>query len=463
VVAAKQACFTIHVENCYASGKTKRPRGPRSSLSLRRPHLDLQTQALTYYLHCHLQAISEVPRISGGLSESVSMWRLSGKTCPMVDLALSSMALAIFSRTQKNESAAKEASSRYHNLLQVVQKRIAQLARPALDERNIEACLLAVSLMGRYEGATHHPRGSVSNDSITSMHSWSHHDGAMAILKIWSDSLSHTPATFIIRQTRRVLIRSCLLRQLPLPDWLLEGSRFGEHGGELDFDRIIVRTVILCQEFARIQQYGLLSSKTEILNSEARDLDKALKDWIGHIPTTCSYRRQFLKPSDSWPRGHFYSSLVYSYPRPENSGAWSHYFALRMLVNSTRLKILEQNIRESFDEVTYEQQRLECITNLEAMADSLASSIPFCLERLRVNNSSSRTDKCSIMLSKSDEIKPYLASLVVWPLSIASSIEGIDVKQKLWFRSQLATIGRITGNGVLESAETDQWTSGSMY
>lgn len=376
----------------------------------------------------------------------------------MVDLALSSMALAVYSRTQQHPPAAIEASSRYYRLLRVAQERIAQLAIPTLDERNIDACLLAVSLMGRYEGATHRPGDLNSKGPFTSLQSWSHHDGAMAILKVWNDNLSHNTATFIIKQTRRGLIKSSLLRNLPLPDWMLNGTRFGEHDRELDYDRIVVRTVNLHHACASLQQKnGLQIAKAEQLNNEAQELDKALQDWAAYIPSTCFYRRHILTKPDPLPRRHFYSSIVYSYPKPGNAAAWSEYFAVRMHINSTRLRALEPSRPNPLIELTYEQQRLECTTQLEAMADSLASSIPFCLERFKIDNSSPPISQTSIMLNTNDEIKPYLASLAVWPLTIASSLDGIDVGRQLWFRSELARLGRITGDGVLECARTDQW------
>ena len=92
------------------------------------------------------------------------------------------------------------------------------------------------------------------------------------------------------------------------------------------------------------------------------------------------------------------------------------------------------------------------------MADSLASTIPFCLERFKVaHDPDSPIRQTLTMLNTNDEIKPYLAMLAIWPLAIASSLEGVDVGQQLWFRSELARLGRITGAGVLEFAETDQW------
>lgn len=66
----------IHTENSYASGETKRPRGPRSSLTVIRPHFDLSTRALNYYLQTHLQAVGDVPNLTKGLAECIVAWKV---------------------------------------------------------------------------------------------------------------------------------------------------------------------------------------------------------------------------------------------------------------------------------------------------------------------------------------------------------------------------------------------------
>jgi hypothetical protein len=173
----------------------------------------------------HLQALQEVPNLSKGLSECITAWKESGKSSSMVDLALSSLALVVFSRIQQHPLAATEASSRYYHLLRVAQKRIGQLAVPTLHEQNIDAWLLATALMSRYEGATVDPSCLQSSDLFTSRQRWSHHDGLKAILNVWHDNSNHHAPAFIVMQTRRELIKSLLLRALPLPGWMEDGSR----------------------------------------------------------------------------------------------------------------------------------------------------------------------------------------------------------------------------------------------
>jgi hypothetical protein len=287
----------------------------------------------------------------------------------------------------------------------------------------------------------------------------------MAILKVWKDRLSYShPATDIIKQTRRGVIRSALLRNLALPEWMLKGSLFGEQGLELGYDRIIVRIAnVRHQLFTLLQQeVGLqitsheLTSRAEELSKEARDIDKALEDWTAQIPSNWCYQRYTLIDPHPRPRRHFYSSIIYSYSSPAYAVFWNHYFATRMLISSTRLRVLELG-HPNLDDFSHEQQ-LEWFSHMKVMADNLASSIPFCLQRFKVADSpNSLFCQKSITLTTNEEIKPYMASLAVWPLTIASSLEGVDVKQKLWFKSELAHLGRTVGVGVLECAETDQW------
>ena len=381
----------------------------------------------------------------------------------MVDLAVSSVALAIFSRTQQHPPAAREAFLRYGRLLRVAQEEITRKGILTCDEQGIDECLLAVVLMGRYETTMHRPANVTWKDSFSSLHSWSHHDGAMAILKVWYDNLSHNAPSSIIKQARRGMIRSALLRNRPLPDWMRDGSQFGEHNMDLGFDGILVRIVNLRYAFRSLEQKkNLLSAEAEELNNEARELDEACREWVAQIPSAWSYQLLSIAEPNSWLRRDFYSSTVYSYAQPGFAAVWIQYFAARMLINSTRLRLLQLCRPPQFLDFTYQQQRRECTTYLKAMADSLASTIPFSLGRIMADNAKDRGSRNSkpAITPIGDEIRPALALLTVWPLSVASSLDGVDPGQQLWFRSELARLGRVLGDGVLECAgDTSQWTT----
>ncbi|KAK3170870.1 hypothetical protein OEA41_002954 [Lepraria neglecta] len=253
------------------------------------------------------------------------------------------------------------------------------------------------------------------------------------------------------------MIKSALFRNLALPEWMLEGTSFGEHGLELEYDCIVVRIASVRQRLSTLlkEKTGSqrtsqeLTSTAEEPNKEARDIDKALQDWTAHFPSTWCYQRHTLSNPHPWLTRDFYSPIVYSYSSPAYAAVWNQYYATRMLINSTRLRVLKLS-RPDSDDFAYEQ-RLECLSHMKIMTDDLASSLPFCLRRFKVTDSpNSSSHQNLITLDTNEDIKPCM-------VTIASSLRDVDVKQKLWFGSELAHLGRMVGIRVLECAETDQW------
>lgn len=421
---------------------------------------DLQSRALACYLNYHLHTRLFVPGVSKSLSDYVPDW-VSTTRCLVVDLSISSMALAVYSRTQGHQQAAIEAALKYQELIQAIQVII-----PTLSERNIDACLLAIFFMSRYEDAMYNFRSPDSKKNfIASVKSFSHHDGAMAILKVWKKEMSDSqPATDTIKQTRRGLIRSNLLRGRKLPEWIMQGSNFGETGLELEYDRIVVRTTCLRHKVSTILQKisnkqaasrEVIAAAAE-LDNEARNIDDSLQAWTINFPDNWVYQQHILKDRANLPRKHFFSSTVHGYSNPAYAAVWIRYFSLRMLINSARVKAL-QIYPAIPDNSTYVQQ-LVCHSNIKLMADDLASSIPFCLGKIKiVKQDNESVDQRLIALEVNQDVKPYLASLAVWPLGIASSLEVLKPEQKSWFRAELAHLGRIIGVGVFEGREHDQW------
>jgi len=474
-VRGGQTRSAIRIENPYASGQKKRPRGPRSNLTEEltpspntiqfRPVSDLKSQAIMYYLHFHMQTLKDATDISKGVSDdflSVWMSRVSRVESPVLDLAVSSMALAVFSRTQHHPLAAIEASTNYHRLLKTAQKTIL-----SLNERNVDTCLFAIFFMSRYEDAVHRPNPPNAKIPFsTRIRSFSHHDGALAVLKFWKERLSHSqPATDAIKHTRRSMISSALLRYLALPEWLLEGTSFGEHGLELEYDRIVLRlasvrqrlSVLLKEETTLRPTKYELSSTVFDLNKEARDIDEALKDWASHFPGAWCYERHMLPNPHAWPMRDFYSPMVHSYSSPAYAAVWAQYYATRMLAISTRLKILK--LSQLDRDGSADEKHLECLSLMKTIADDLAANVPFYLRRFEVKTRESAELSSSsplITLNMSDDIKPYVARLLIWPLSIASFVAEVDAEQALWFKSELARLGKILGYGIFQSLDTDQ-------
>ena len=397
--------------------------------------------------------MTDVPYVSERFSDCFHKFQVSGKAYPVVELAVSALALAVFSSTQHYPAAATEASSQYDGLLRFMQARISLVGKLSLSERDIDAYLLTILFMARYEAVANRPASTLS---------WSHQDGALAILELWNDKPRRGNASAVVRQSRKKLIKSSLFRRISLPDWILNGARFGEHGMSLDFDRIFVRIVHLHHEAAcRLQQRNPRIPHAVGLDIEAQELDKALQDWAARLPSTWSYQQHELPQSGPRPRRCFYSPVVYNYFKSGHAAVWSQYFAARLLVNNARLKLLESSLQHLPTGSTYDHRRSHCVAQLNAMADSLASTIPYCLQRFKVADSGGTAGHPrSVIINADEDIRPCLAYLVTWPWTIASSLSYVSTRQQQWFRTELAQVGRILGDGVLALADTDHWTIG---
>ena len=427
---------------------------------LYRPLIDLKTKALLYYMHDHMQIATDIPDVSMSVGHYfMPIWR-SKPDNPILDLAVSSLAMVTFSRTQHQPSAAVEASLKYQELL-----RIAQNTTPSIQDQNIDACLLAAHFMSRYENASYSP-GNLRLQKFHSarLNSFTHDDGSLAILKIWKEQATPDQAkSNVVKNVRRGVIRSFLLRSLAVPGWMMDGSSFGEAGLELGFDRIMVRLANLRMQLASLRNNDMqgplkgpgLSKLLQEMLTEAAETDNALKQWKGDFPTSWQYQQQTLADPYPWPLRDFFSPTIFVYSKPAYAAVWNQYFKARMLVTSTRLRILDLVHAEPAESA--QEEHVECIALLKEMANGLASSIPFTLGRIRVTSKSAPFQSGQVGVDVWEDIKPYMATLCIWPLSIASSLGNLDARYKSWFRSELARLGRIAGYGLMETAESDDW------
>lgn len=376
----------------------------------------------------------------------------------MVDLAISALALAIFSRTQKYVPAANEALLRYGRLLRVASEQITPVRIVSCGDGAFDEFLVTIILMAWYETTMHQPASLEPKSALSSLHSWSHHDGAIAILKVWNDKLGKNAPSNIIQQSRRGLLRSALLRNFSLPTWMRDGSRFGEHALDLGFDNLLVRVVNLRHTFKGMEQ----NKRPEILEAEdlineAATIDEACQEWVMQFPGEWSY--QSYRIPRSWPRKEFYSGAldVYVYARHGYAAVWIQYFALRMLINSTLLSLLQISCLPGVQVYNshYLQQRLRYKTRLKFMGDSLASTIPFSLGRFTTDIPGALDPQPIVTLNIDKDITPAFGLPTIWPLSMASSFKSVQSSQQMWFCSQLARLGTVLGDGALMCAGTD--------
>lgn len=426
-------------ENKYAAGRIKRPRGPR----LRRATApttvtqDLHSKALKNYLDNHIAPSTSLDiDITGSLSACILAWQKTGHSSRLVELALLSMALAVYAKKHSHPRAATESFSIYHELLKLTQE---QIARPTLDVASIDACLLTIFLMGRCESVMHNTLVPDENNTLAELKSWSHHDGAMALLRLWHMHFRERDISMIVKQTRRGMLKSLLLRRMSVPDWLCEGHEFGEQGFELGYDSILVHLVDIRSEINLGKSMDENASRIG-LHDRLTTIAVDLIDLRQELPESFSYCEHEIAESDHlW----FPNPKLRIYRTPAHAIFWAHILATRLVMVFTNMSML----------LYWPESRREREVNttlLRQLASYLAAVIPQAIGLVEQNGS-------QIKIHDLADLKPWQASSVVWPLSMAASIRGYDEKLLEAFRSQLTKIGEIVGDGVLQSVSTEAW------
>jgi hypothetical protein len=263
-----------------------------------------------------------------------------------------------------------------------------------------------------------------------------------------------------------------LLRHRAVPIGLEDGADFGESGLELEFDRLLVSIASLRQQSmaflreAAASQFisnGRYEWADQLVN-EAEMLEGALDNWTKRLPQSWMPRQVSL-PSGITPEpAHFFfSSEVIVYNNVTHASTWLHYFATKMLLVRTHLKILlgvcrdadESAGKEAICRACQGSTQKQCRDELKNLTSSLISTLPFALGQItsaaaRVSDDLNTRD---IELVADAEIKPYHVHLVFWPLSLAVGIDGLDLDQKRWLQSTISLLGCIIGAGVCESID----------
>lgn len=459
----------INSENSYASGQKQRPRGPRSSLTILRPQFDLEARALDYFFLHHVVQVDDlfdnIPDVAQGLCICTTIWKASGRKSIMVDTALACVSLAVFAQTQKYQEVAVDASVRYGRLLRMMQKKVKNFqvlsTTSSDDEETVDAYLLTMLLMGRYESTMHnHSNVAPTYETTAALQRWVHHEGALIILQRWSEEdlkWCTGPPTTIMKFARRGMIQSSFRQNATLQDWIINGSRFGERDLSLAYDRILIDTITLYKRADNfLQSEPLIDSAMGLVN-DARELDCALQSWTSDFPDEWAFRRVNPKrPKTLLPEEYFPSTRLECDKRGY-AAVWILYFATAMLINGIGLKVLDHlaSCQSFLQSSCVHDQRLSCLQHIHRLSDDMASAVAAFLSAEKVTN----TDDEDGGESRSPPLVPSRMGLIVWPLALGASIHGIEPQHKKWFKEELARIGKLLGNGFLElAAISPEWT-----
>lgn len=338
-------------------------------------------------------------------------------------------------------------------------------ALTSANEATNDGVLLAVMLLSFYENSVTSSTPVVSNQSINGIASrtFAHHDGALAMLKLRRQQSQRTHTSIELdKLIRRQLIRSLLLRSMPVPPWLRDGLNFGEVGIGHKMDRYMVllaklqhQASYLCvdsQSLAKEEPEKI--AKLRSLLAEAEALDKAFVVWERGLPAEYEYSMHGVaKDGEAGSGNKIFNSIVHMYLTVGHAGMWNRYRALRLSANNIVIKVLIRLGEHSKPDtkVVWEAATLR----IQCLADDFCASMPYVLGMLGKDRAKHDADvviKTSSSLK--DTVTASTASFLCWPLSMVITLSAIPERHRLYFKARLLDLSVIVDDGLLERLAT---------
>lgn len=249
-------------------------------------------------------------------------------------------------------------------------------------------------------------------------------------------------------------IRSCVLRASAVPEFLHDGEKYGEEGPALTIDSMMVQVAALRAKTVRLLSNRPLEISFDERHSleitfEAEELDARLASWETMLSEDWRFSRSVA--DDQQLR---YPSCTHTYTSHGHASVWNRYRALRLIVNSIRIRCLSNVLQHHSSTSAFAAQQEMCYTSTKTIADDLCASL-----RYFFNSPSDDKDRSGLgvmkigkFIIKSElDILPKLAWLLAWPLAVALNVEGLDEPQRMYLTQQLRAVARSLGDAVLES------------
>ena len=437
----------IHSENAYASGKRRRPRGPRPASSECRPRKtssqadlplpkdNLVDKAIAHYIKTNLSPTFRVPSLLQTVEEDVLLIYRARQTDPIIELALSVLSLVLYGRIHSHPEAIVQACLSYEQLLK--QTVLALSSTPTPCYQHTETTLFVTFCMSRYEDAVHEPNKKSQKKSFTSA---SHHDGSLALLRTIRDrqsgeTMEQLPN--IVKSTRRCMIKSALLRSKDLPEWIHDGQIFGEtEQFDVTYDRFAIRLVHLRHQLSLLRSGTSTQESAAALVEESYNLEKEFGEWSARY-------------SASWSRPTPHEQNEVEILRDNSdqdeikvqAAVCLKLHATDILIISTYLSLLHPTVSSSSDVTSPSSTRATARMHTIAM-DFLSALNNLAGNKIHTTNVKSLIDEESGVLR-----------WVVWPLSMILLAEEMDENDKLFLRDLMKEVGKISGFAVLEDVE----------
>ena len=418
--------------------------------------IPLDDQALCYYSRYYVEVPYGFPEIvDGHLKYASADWCYS-QPQSILSLAIFAVSHATFGRARKSHAALAIGCKRYLNALVKT-----NIALKDVSEATHDEVLLAVMLLSFYENAVTDKMSRISNLQVMASRGFAHHDGAMAVLYLRRQLGQRTNHSIELdKLVRRQLMRSLLLRSMTLPIWLRNGSQYGEHGFALELDHCMVgaaelrhQASILCMDSVSLPKSNGHEDIVRLcrLLAEAQTLDNVLAMWANELPSEKWYSIQAVQQDGRVETGNrVFDDIVHIYPTVGHAGMWNRYHALRLTVNDIMLKTLSI-LADSFQLDTKSLKEAAHFRMLH-LADDLCASMPYTLGLIEPHHTAvyGGTVVPRVPAPLKVAVKATTASLLCWPLTMATMLSGIPERHHNYLRNRLFDVSKIVNDGVLE-------------
>jgi hypothetical protein len=286
---------------------------------------------------------------------------------------------------------------------------------------------------------------------------FTHHDGALAILKERRrQGLPDQRSLVIDKLCRRQLLRSALLRKSGVPVWFEDGAEFGETGLALKLDRYLAKVAQIqhrVETFVRFRQYeNSNDSQTRqkqigCMLEEARRLDNEMLNYEKQMPEDWKYNSHCLDtPSvDAMIFGH----LVHTYSSLAHAGLWVRHRTVRIMLSCTIIELL--SIDSPFLHEPFTDQARSVTTQVWNLVDEICVAIPYLMHK--VTEGSNGLPK---FRSKEDALSRVTAATLCYlafplhGLIEVFKLVSIPASQQQWIKAQMRYSSRAAGDKMLE-------------
>jgi hypothetical protein len=242
-----------------------------------------------------------------------------------------------------------------------------------------------------------------------------------------------------------------------LSDFMADGRQFGEDGFVLELDAALFEAGRL-QTNAKALPPDKLNSgfELELLKECARKtavLDTTLATWPTSLPddfgvTLCGSSCAEPTRSIKLP----FEDMFHVYQSHAHAFFWNTQRALRIFVNSLRIRCLSQLQSLPSASTALADQLDHCHRNIESSTTDLCASIPFYLQySIPTRKGFEEVTMEKRLIFSNAEIVPKMAAFLAWPLAIAVSSEAVHATRREWLRSILTKVADSLHDAALQT------------